>query len=216
MPTTSAIALMSNGKLKPCQMDKWYSGSGLPANAVAATSTSGPSVSAGNTPTTMHSVTSSMAGSFMPSGGSCGWVLGTSPSGPLKYVSCTKRSEYATLQTPAKVTSAGTSQANAPEVPTTASVKNISLDKKPLVKGTPAMDAAATMDSVAVQGMSDHRPPSLRMSREWVSWSTMPAIMNSEALKVAWLSTWNTAATAASGEPKPTKKVIRPKWLTVE
>ena len=54
------------------------------------------------------------------------------------------------------------------------------------------------------------------MSREWVSWSTMPAIMNSEALKVAWFSTWNTAATAARGEPRPTRKVIRPRWLTVE
>ncbi|MCY1546892.1 hypothetical protein D9M68_829170 [compost metagenome] len=44
----------------------------------------------------------------------------------------------------------------------------------------------------------------------------MPAIMNSEALKVAWLSTWNTAATAASGEPSPIRKTIRPRWLTVE
>jgi hypothetical protein len=40
--------------------------------------------------------------------------------------------------------------------------------------------------------------------------------MNSEALKVAWLSTWNTAATAASGEPRPIRKTIRPRWLTVE
>ena len=54
------------------------------------------------------------------------------------------------------------------------------------------------------------------MSRLWVSWSTIPAIMNSEALNVAWFSTWNTAATAASGEPSPTRKVMRPRWLTVE
>ena len=54
------------------------------------------------------------------------------------------------------------------------------------------------------------------MSREWVSWSTMPAIMNSEALKAAWLSTWNTAATAASGEPRPMRNTTRPRWLTVE
>ena len=78
------------------------------------------------------------------------------------------------------------------------------------------MDAAATMDSVAVQGMNFHRPPSWRMSREWVSWSTMPAIMNSEALKAAWLSTWNTAATAASGEPRPMRNTTSPRWLTVE
>jgi hypothetical protein len=84
-------------------------------------------------------------------------------------VSCTKRSEYATLKTPASVTSAGTTQAQTPLVPTTASVKNISLDRKPLVSGTPAIDAAATMDSVAVQGMYFQSPPSWRMSREWVS-----------------------------------------------
>ena len=75
---------MSSGRLKPCQRARWYSGSGLPASAVAATSTSGPKVMAGSRPTAMHIATSSMAGSFMPSGGSCGWVLGTSPSGPLK------------------------------------------------------------------------------------------------------------------------------------
>ena len=126
------------------------------------------------------------------------------------------RSEYATLNTPARVTSAGTAQAQTPWVPVTASVKNISFDRNPLVSGTPAIDAAATMVSVAVNGMKDHRPPSWRMSREWVSWSTMPAIMNSEALNVAWLSTWNTAATAARDEPRPTRKVIRPRWLTVE
>ena len=55
---------------------------------------------------------------------------------------------------PASVTSTGTTQPHTPAVPTTASVKNISLDRKPLVRGTPAMDAAATMDRVAVQGMS--------------------------------------------------------------
>ena len=80
----------------------------------------------------------------------------------------------------------------------------------------PAIEAAATMASVAVQGMYFHNPPSWRMSRVWVSWSTMPATMNSGALKAAWLSTWNTAATAASGEPSPMRKVMRPRWLTVE
>ena len=34
------------------------------------------------------------------------------------------------------------------------------------------------------------------MSRVPVSWSTMPALMNSAALKVAWLRMWNTAAIA--------------------
>jgi hypothetical protein len=54
------------------------------------------------------------------------------------------------------------------------------------------------------------------MSRVPASWSTMPAFMNSAALKVAWLRMWNTAATAASGVPKPSSMVTRPRWLTVE
>ena len=37
------------------------------------------------------------------------------------------------------------------------------------------------------------------MSRVPDSWSMMPAAMNSEALKVAWFITWNTAATAPAG-----------------
>ena len=49
-----------------------------------------------------------------------------------------------------------------------------------------------------------------------LSWSMMPAAMNSEALKVAWLRIWNTAATAASGLLRPSSRVIRPRWLMVE
>ena len=41
------------------------------------------------------------------------------------------------------------------------------------------------------------------MSRVPVSWSMMPAAMNSDALKVAWFMMWNTAATAASGLFEP-------------
>ena len=95
-------------------------------------------------------------------------------------------------------------------------MKNISLDKKPLVSGTPAIAAPATTASVAVHGISAASPPSHRMSRECVSWSTMPATMNSDALNAAWLRTWNTAATAASGVPIPTRQVTSPRWLTVE
>ena len=54
---------------------------------------SGPSVAAGSRPTTTHTITSRMEGSFMPSGGSCGCGFSTSPMGPLKKVSCTKRTE---------------------------------------------------------------------------------------------------------------------------
>ncbi len=54
------------------------------------------------------------------------------------------------------------------------------------------------------------------MSRLPVSWSMIPAAMNSEALKVAWLMMWNTAATFDSGESRPNSRVIRPRWLIVE
>ena len=54
------------------------------------------------------------------------------------------------------------------------------------------------------------------MSRVPVSWSMMPAAMNSDALKVAWFMMWNTAATAASGLFSPSSSVIRPRWLIVE
>ncbi len=61
-----------------------------------------------------------------------------------------------------------------------------------------------------------HRPLIRRMSRVPHSWSMIPAAMKSEALKVAWLTTWNTAATAESGESSPIRNVIRPRWLIVE
>ena len=64
------------------------------------------------------------------------------------------------------------------------------------------MAALATMASVAVIGMKRNSPPSRRMSRVPVSWSMMPAAMNSDALKVAWLIMWKMAATAPSGLPR--------------
>ena len=72
------------------------------------------------------------------------------------------------------------------------------------------------MAKVAVHGISCAKPPNLRMSRVPVSWSTMPAVMNSAALKLAWFKMWKIAATAASGEPSPIRKVIKPRWLMVE
>ena len=51
----------------------------------------------------------------------------------------------------------------------TNSVKNISLEIKPLVSGTPAIDAAVIMVRVAVKGSSCQMPLSLRKSRVPVS-----------------------------------------------
>jgi hypothetical protein len=214
-PPAIAIALMSSGRLKPCQTARWYSGGDACSTAVAATCTSGPKVAAGSTPTTRHTSTSRATGSFMNSGGSWGCGRGTSFGSPWKNTSWMKRTEYATEQMPAKVASAGTTQSPGPAA-RSASSKNISFDRKPLTSGTPAIEAAATIASVAVHGMWRISPASLRMSRVPVSWSMMPAVMNSEALKVAWFRTWNTAATLASGESRPTRNTISPRWLIVE
>ena len=78
------------------------------------------------------------------------------------------------------------------------------------------MAALATKASVPVIGIAFHRPDRRRMSRVPVSWSMMPAAMNSEALKVAWFMMWNTAATAARSRFSPSSRVIRPRWLMVE
>ena len=66
-----------------------------------------------------------------------------------------------------------------------ASAKNISFERKPLSSGTPAMAAAATRASRAVNGIERFSPERRRMSRVPVSWSMMPTAMNSDALKAA-------------------------------
>ncbi len=97
-----------------------------------------------------------------------------------------------------------------------ASANSISLDRKPLSSGMPAIASEAMIASALVNGISLRRPPSLRMSRVPVSWSMMPAAMNSEALKVAWLMMWNTPATTAIGVDRPNSRVIRPRCEIVE
>ena len=141
---------------------------------------------AGSMPTTMHTSTSSSTGTRIQCGGSCGrW--GRSVAGGPKNTSTVKRSEYATLNMPARVAAMGSKVVTSGVVSrNTVSAKNISLDRKPLSSGTPAIAALATMASVAVIGIMERRPDSRRMSRVPLSWSTMPAAMNSDALKVAW------------------------------
>ena len=78
------------------------------------------------------------------------------------------------------------------------------------------MAAAATMASVAVIGMKRHSPLRRRMSRVPLSWSMMPAAMNSEALKVAWFMMWKMAAPARAGVSSPISNVVKPRWLMVE
>jgi hypothetical protein len=78
------------------------------------------------------------------------------------------------------------------------------------------MAAAATIARRAVNGMNRFRPERRRMSRVPVSWSMMPAAMNSDALKVAWFTVWKTAATRPSSLLRPSSNVISPRWLMVE
>ena len=87
---------------------------------------------------------------------------------------------------------------------------------KPFSGAMPAIAADATSTSVPITGISAISPPSLRRSRVCASWSTMPALMNSAALKAAWLRMWNTATTIDSGVLSPIMKVMSPRWLTVE
>jgi len=61
-----------------------------------------------------------------------------------------------------------------------------------------------------VTGIRVRRPPRRRRSRLCASWSTIPAVMKSAALKIAWFSMWNTATVAAAWVPKPSSIVTRP------
>ena len=94
-PPTSAITLISNGRLKPCQMARWVPSkfiSWVLARVVLLTRCS--TSRAGNRPTAIHKIARIRAGARMPIGGSCASLLGTSlPIGPSKNTPCTKRTE---------------------------------------------------------------------------------------------------------------------------
>ncbi|MNH39191.1 hypothetical protein D3C79_1003250 [compost metagenome] len=66
-------------------------------------------------------------------------------------------------------------------------VKNISLLRKPLNGGSPAMEKAPMSATEKVTGIRDINPPSLRRSLVFVSWSTMPTTINKVPLNTAWL-----------------------------
>jgi hypothetical protein len=65
------------------------------------------------------------------------------------------------------------------------------------------------------EGHEPEQPGQRRMSRVPVSWSMMPAAMNSDALNAAWLTMWKIAATAPAAA-RPSSSVMRPRWLMVE
>ena len=167
-------------------------------------------------PITRQAITSNALGNNIQRGGSCGF-LGKSVAGGPKNTCMIKRSEYATLNIP-HITAIAGKPMRVIRLPlmNTVSAKNISFDRKPLRSGTPAIAAAPTTASVAVMGMARCRPLRRDRSRVPVSWSTMPAAMNSDALNVAWFTIWKMAAINASELLSPSSSVIRPKWLIVE
>ena len=159
----------------------------------------------------MQTVTSTSTGTFMNRGASWGG-RGKLRGSPLKNTSWTKRAAYATLKAAPRATAAVASQPRKPRCRSaSASAKNISFERKPFNNGTPAIAEAATIASVPVCGMCFQSPFRRRMSRVPTSCSMIPAAMKSDALNVAWLPMWNTAATFERGESKPRRKVIRPR-----
>src|SRR5699024_8305890 len=110
----------------------------------------GATVKPGKVPTTMHATTNNSMGKRIQRGGSCGVLGKFSGVGP-KNTSVINRKEYTTLKVLATMAASGSQVLREPKP--AASAKNISFDKKPFNKGTPAMAAAATMANVAVTGI---------------------------------------------------------------
>src|SRR5205823_1636013 len=143
-PPARAIALISSAGVKPCQILSVNSGSAPPTTCREAAASEGPMESAGTTPTTRQRTTSTSTGTRIHFGGSSG-CLGVLLDGGPKKTSTAKRSEYATLPIPANVAATGSVVSTIGiALRKTVSEKNISLDKKPLSSGTPAIAAVAT------------------------------------------------------------------------
>ena len=114
---------------------------------------------------------------------------------------------------------AATSRTTTPASPSGASVKASSmpsLDRKPRVGGTAAIDAAPMTIDPKVHGMRRTSGPRRRMSRVPVWWSMVPASMNSEHLNSACAMVCTTAATMAKCVPTPMVATIQPSCETVE
>ena len=68
--------------------------------------------------------------------------------------------------------------------------------QKPANGGTPAMASHPMMNVTPVTGMNRSSPPIFRMScSSCIPWMTEPEPRKSRALKKAWVTMWNTAAT---------------------
>jgi hypothetical protein len=137
-----------------------------PSTELEATARMSPTTRSGITPTAMHSTTRHSTGKRIQRTGSCGSCGRSLASWPKNTLM--KRSEYATLKMPIATAAYDIFQSSVP--PTCAvSAKNISFDRKPFSRGTPAIEADATIASAAVTGIARRRPRSTRMSRVPVS-----------------------------------------------
>jgi hypothetical protein len=182
-----------------------------PSTRVAATCTIGPKVMAGSTPTTTHSTTSSATGAFMNRGGSCGCALGQILRRAVEEHVVDEAQRIGHRTDAAEGGRHGTSTPQAKSVwPFDAPRgKNISLDRKPLASGRPAIAAAAIIASVPSRA-SPHQPAQAAHVARAGFVVDDAGRHEQRALKVAWFRMWNTAATADSGEARPIRKVISP------
>ena len=105
-------------------------------------------------PTTTQTTTSISTGSFMKRGGSCGVVRQAARLAVEEHV-VDEAQRVGDTEGAARITA--TRRVPLPSRPrsrrSSDSSKNISLERKPLNSGTPAMAAAATIARVAVYGM---------------------------------------------------------------
>ena len=90
-----------------------------------------------------------------------------------------------------------------------------SLATNPSSGGTPAIEAAASVATVASTGAARPTPDRSRRSRVPASWSRMPTTRNSAALNSACATSIATPASAAFAVPAPNSTASRPSWLTV-
>ena len=88
------------------------------------------------------------------------------------------------------------------------------MEKKPASGGMPASARVATRKVQKVTGSFDFRPPILRMScSPLMAWITAPDPRKRQALKKAWVKTWNIPAAYA---PTPHARNMYPSCETVE
>jgi len=96
------------------------------------------------------------------------------------------------------------------ELPTvgTSVAKGDTVGEVESTKSVSEVYAPVSGEVVAVNGIRPPSPPSRSMSVVWSCCSTAAELTKRSDLKVAWLNTWNTAPTTASGVPQPSARTM--------